>query len=163
MDDVFLVGAGFTLVYGEQTGADRAALDWAIGHGIRHGGWCPRGRKTGDGALPGHYQLQETPKAGYLQSTEWNVRDGDATLIFTLSDSPDGGSRRTAAFADSLGKPWLHVRPGVRPEYVSRFLARHNVNILNVAGKRETSAPGIGDQVRQVLSQVVRIGSASTS
>ena len=25
-----------------QTGADRAALDWAIENGIPHGGWCPR-------------------------------------------------------------------------------------------------------------------------
>jgi len=32
------------IVSGGQTGADRAALDFAIEHGIPHGGWCPRGR-----------------------------------------------------------------------------------------------------------------------
>jgi hypothetical protein len=32
---------GFTkLLFGAQTGADRAALDWAIFHDIPHGGWC---------------------------------------------------------------------------------------------------------------------------
>lgn len=163
MDDVFLAGAGFTVVSGGQSGADRAGLDWAIAQGIRHAGWCPRGRKTEDGPLPAHYLLQETPTANYLQRTEWNVRDSDATLIFTLSDKLDGGSKRTAAFAESLGKPWLHVRPGVHPKYVARFLARHTVTTLNVAGKRESSAPGIGDLVREVLSQAVRIGPASTS
>jgi hypothetical protein len=32
------------IVSGGQTGADRAALDWAIENGIPHGGWCPKGR-----------------------------------------------------------------------------------------------------------------------
>jgi hypothetical protein len=156
MDDVFVAGDGFTLVSGGQTGADRAALDWAIERGIVHRGWCPRGRKTEGGVLPDRYQLQETPATGYLQRTEWNVRDSDATLIFTLDARLDGGSKRTAAFADSLGKPWLHVRPGVHPKYVARFLERHGVKTLNVAGKRESSAPGIGELVRQALSQAVR-------
>jgi len=155
MEDVFLAGDGFMLVSGGQTGADRAALDWAIEHGVRHGGWCPKGRKTEDGVLPERYRLQETPAAAYLQRTEWNVRDSDATLVFTLDDRLDGGSKRTAAFADSLGKPWLHVRPGVHPKYVARFLTRHAVQVLNVAGKRESSAPGIGELVRQVLSQAI--------
>jgi hypothetical protein len=156
MDEVFTAGDGFMLVAGGQTGADRAALDWAIDQGIAHGGWCPRGRKTEDGVLPERYQLRETPGAAYLQRTEWNVRDSDATLIFTLDDKLEGGSKRTAAFADSLGKPWLHVRPGVHPKYVARFLARHGVKVLNVAGKRESSAPGVGNLVREVLSQALR-------
>lgn len=158
MDDVFLAGDGFLLVSGGQAGADRAALDWAIGAGIAHGGWCPKGRKAEDGMLPDCYRLRETPTAAYLQRTEWNVRDSDATLVFTLADRLDGGSKHSAAFADGLGKPWLHVRPGVHPKYVARFLARHRVRILNVAGKRASAAPGIGELVRQVLSQAVHLG-----
>jgi hypothetical protein len=34
-----------------QTGADRAALDFAIEHGIPHGGWCPKGRNAEDGPI----------------------------------------------------------------------------------------------------------------
>jgi Circularly permutated YpsA SLOG family len=30
-----------TIVSGGQTGADWAALDWAIDRSIPHGGWCP--------------------------------------------------------------------------------------------------------------------------
>ena len=157
MEDVFVTGAGFMLVAGGQTGADRAALDWAIVQGLAHGGWCPRGRKTEDGVLPDCYRLRETPSANYLQRTEWKVRDSDATLVFTLDERLDGGSKRTAAFAEGLGKPWLHVRPGVHPKYVARFLARHGVRTLNVAGKRESAAPGIGELVRQVLSEALRV------
>jgi hypothetical protein len=73
------------LVSGGQTGADRAALDVAILHGFAHGGWCPKGRLALDGVLGGQYQLRETPSARYLQRTEWNVRDTDATVVFTFS------------------------------------------------------------------------------
>jgi hypothetical protein len=34
------------IISGAQTGADRAALDWAIFHDIPHDGWCPKGRKA---------------------------------------------------------------------------------------------------------------------
>lgn len=156
MDDAFVAGAGFIVVSGGQTGADRAALDWALAHGVPYRGWCPRGRRTEDGVLPERYVLQETPGTGYSKRTEWNARDSDATLIFTLADALDGGSKRTAAFAEALGRPWLHVRPGVHPKFVARFLARHGVRTLNVAGKRESAAPGVGGLVDLVLSQAIR-------
>ena len=157
MEEIFIVDGTFTLVSGGQTGADRAGLDWAIAHGVRHGGWCPKGRKSEEGPLPEVYQLAETPSASYLQRTEWNVRDSCATLVFTLTDKLDGGSKRTADFAERLGKPWLHVRPGVHPKYVARFLARHGVKTLNVAGKRESSAPGIGAFASDMLSRALRL------
>jgi Circularly permutated YpsA SLOG family len=37
------------IVSGGQTGADRAALDWALARGLECGGWCPKGRKAEDG------------------------------------------------------------------------------------------------------------------
>jgi hypothetical protein len=50
----------------------------------------------------------------------------------------------------------------VHPKYVARFLVRHGVKTLNVAGKRESSAPGIGELVRLVLSQAVYTARAGT-
>jgi hypothetical protein len=35
--------------------------------------------------IPPQYQLTETPSAAYLQRTEWNVRDSDGTVIFTIA------------------------------------------------------------------------------
>jgi hypothetical protein len=46
------------IVSGGQTGADRAALDWALRHNIAHGGWCPKGRLASDGPIDLVYQLQ---------------------------------------------------------------------------------------------------------
>ena len=40
------------IISGAQTGADRAALDWAIFRDIPHGGWCPKLRKAEDGKIP---------------------------------------------------------------------------------------------------------------
>jgi hypothetical protein len=71
--------------------ADRAALDFAIAHGIMHGGWCPNGRKAEDGTISHKYHLQETPLPDYAQRTAWNVRDSDATLVFTYG-KPSGGT-----------------------------------------------------------------------
>ena len=98
------------IVSGGQTGADRAALDWAIFHDIPHGGWCPKGRKAEDGILSAQYQLTETPSASYPQRTQWNVRDSDGTVIFTISAKLSGGSKLTADAAIKFGKPWIHSR-----------------------------------------------------
>ena len=157
MHDIYPIGFDFKIVSGGQTGADIAGLDWAIAQGISYGGWCPKGRKTEDGVLPDHYRLSETPSSAYLQRTEWNVRDSDATLIFTLTDKLEGGSKRTAEFAERLGRPWLHIRPGVHPKYVARFLHRHQVKLLNVAGTRGSSAPTIGRFVSDMLAQALQV------
>jgi hypothetical protein len=146
----------FRIVSGGQSGADLAALEWALAHSVAHGGWCPKGRKSEAGTIDARFQLKETPSSSYLQRTQWNVRDSDATVIFTLSDKLDGGSVRTSGFADQLGKPWMHFRPGVHEKYLSQFLARHQVKVLNVAGKRESAAPGIHAFVFEVLSKALK-------
>ncbi|SVA67282.1 uncharacterized protein METZ01_LOCUS120136, partial [marine metagenome] len=97
------------IVSGGQTGADRAALDWAIANCIPHGGWCPVGRLAEDGPIDTLYNLQETPKADYLQRTEWNVRDSDATVIFSLKPNLTGGSLATMKLAAEHVKPCLHI------------------------------------------------------
>jgi hypothetical protein len=57
-----------TIVSGGQTGADRAALDWALAHGVPCGGWCPKWRKAEDGPIDAEYPLKETPSAAYLSA-----------------------------------------------------------------------------------------------
>jgi len=58
---------GITIVSGGQTGADRAALDWALEHNVPSGGWCPKGRKAEDGPIDAKYPLKETPSVAYVQ------------------------------------------------------------------------------------------------
>jgi len=143
MTDIVVQQTMLFVMSGAQTGADRAGLDWAISRGLSYGGWCPKGRRSEDGTIPEHYLLSETPSSNYRQRTEWNVRDSDATVIFTLGDDLDGGSKLTARMAQELGRPWLHFRPGVHPRYLAQFVVRNQVRKLNVAGKRESSAPGV--------------------
>ena len=155
MSAKYQIPDGFKIVSGGQSGADQAALDWAIAHQVDHGGWCPKGRRAEHGTIDARYQLAETPNTNYLERTEWNVRDSDATVIFTLGETLEGGSKKTAAFAEKHNKPCLHFRPQVDPKYLAQFLARNNVVVLNIAGSRESSAPGISELVAGALSQVL--------
>src|SRR5438105_4205172 len=83
------------LISGGQTGVDRAALDWAIDHGLEHSGWCPKGRKAEDGVIPAHYDLQETASGRYEPRTRANVMEADGTLILNLGEL-NGGTLLTA-------------------------------------------------------------------
>ena len=102
--------AAFPKIFaGGQTGADRAALDWAIANGIPHGGGCPKGRRAEDGWIPDDYRLRETASADYPERTARNVMDSDGTVIFTLVSKLGRGSRLTVKLAQKHAKPWLHI------------------------------------------------------
>jgi len=145
------------IVSGGQTGADRAALDWAIERGLPHGGWCPRGRRAEDGAIAPCYGLAETPTSAYEQRTEWNVRDSDGTVILTLSDTLSGGSKTTAEFARRHARPCLHLSRALdaheAAERLRRFVEEHRIDVLNVAGPRASSEPHVAQFVRAVLDR----------
>jgi hypothetical protein len=142
------------LVSGGQTGADIAALDVALHYNFPHGGWCPKGRLSLDGTIPAKYLLWETPSAGYLQRTQWNVRDSDGTVVFTFTNVPTGGSLKTIGFAKKHGKPCLHLSKGCYDAEVrlQKFVDEHKIKTLNVAGSRESKDPGIYVWVKRVLA-----------
>jgi len=145
------------VISGGQTGADRAALDWAINHGIPHGGWCPKGRRAEDGAIDDRYHLTETPSEEYAQRTEWNVRDSDATVIFSIRKELHGGTLLTHQLAEAYNKPVVHLCQEVELANHARklrsFVEQFNTAVLNVAGPRSSDEPGIGRFVSSVLDQ----------
>lgn len=140
------------IVSGGQTGVDRAALDTTIELGIAHGGWCPRGRKAEDGKIAMHYRLRETPSADYKQRTEWNVRDSDGTLILTHG-TPSGGTALTVRFAEALGKPCLVLDLDAAPsaQDVTQWVETNAIEVLNIAGPRESGRPGIYHRAGEFL------------
>jgi hypothetical protein len=146
-----------TIVSGGQTGADRAALHWALSRGVPCGGWCPKGRKTEDGPIDPKYPLKEAPSASYLQRAEWNVRDSDATVLFSIDPKLSGGSKRTIEFAHKHRKPHLHLRAGdAKPADALRaFVEQHGVKVLNVAGPRASKEPGVLNFLAAVLDRVL--------
>jgi hypothetical protein len=147
------------IISGGQTGADRAALDLAIKLKIPHGGWCPRGRLAEDGMIDGSYNLTETPSEDSALRTEWNVRDSDGTVIFSISPDLSGGSAKTETFARQHRRPCLHLsqeRDGGRAvEFLSRFLADNKIEILNVAGPRRSQEPEVAEFVSEILESVL--------
>jgi len=149
------------IVSGGQAGADRAALDWAIQHGIPHGGWCPKGRKAEDGPINPRYQLKETPSGNYGQRTEWNVRDSDGTVIFSIAAVLSGGPKKTFGLAQRHHKPLLHLwRDGglsLREKALLRFICDNRIKVLNVAGPRASKDPDVAAFVKRVLEKTFNL------
>jgi putative molybdenum carrier protein len=143
------------VVSGGQTGVDRAALDVALEKGLPCGGWCPKGRRAEDGPLDARYPLTETPWSGYPQRTEWNVRDSDGTLVLTVG-GPDRGTALTLELAARHRRPCLVVDLNAAPdvEDVRSWARESRVGILNVAGPRESSAPGIYARAADLLRRL---------
>ncbi len=151
-----------TIISGGQTGVDRAALDFAIRHGIPHEGWCPRGRKAEDGRLDSRYQLRETPTNKYAQRTEWNIRDSDGTVVFTIDSEARGGTALTLRLTRKLGRPCLHLaRDDASQPHAAKlreFLAEHRVRRLNVAGPRSSQQPEAAAFAAEVLKTLLGDG-----
>ncbi len=147
------------IVSGGQTGVDRAALDVALLLDFEIGGWCPRGRRAEDGPISQNYPLAETTSAAYSQRTEANVRDSDATLILSRGRL-SGGTALTRDTARTHKKPLLvlDLRTAT-PDDAVIWIKRQAISVLNVAGPRESAAPGIYEEasgyLRRVLGSVV--------
>jgi Circularly permutated YpsA SLOG family len=150
------------IVSGGQTGADRAALDFAIANRIPYGGWCPRGGRAEDmpwppGLLARYPSLRETASEAEGERTRLNVRDSDATLILTArsasGDSP--GTRATERAARELGRACAVLDvldlAAARTRFAALARAMPPSGTLNVAGPRESEAPGIYAQSRALL------------
>jgi len=152
------------VVSGGQTGVDRAGLDAAIFHDIPHGGWCPEGRRAEDGRIPDEYLLRETTSRNYAVRTKQNVFDSDGTLIL-FEDSMSRGTELTSKYAKQQKRAlysldiiefleWNEERFDQEVQKVNQWIADQNVNVLNIAGPRESSSPGIGGVARMFLLRV---------
>lgn len=152
------------IVSGAQTGADRAGLDAAMDFSLPHGGWCPRGRRAEDGTIPEKYDgLKETGSQGYLVRTKLNATCSHGTVVFTFGP-PRSGSQKTIEFAMDVGRPFIHINLAelddwgaskMVEEWMATSLKDVNNVVLNVAGSRESSSPGIGARVRTIMGTVI--------
>ena len=146
------------IVSGAQTGADRAGLDWAIGNSVPHGGWCPKGRLAEDGPIDTRYNLQETPSSNYPQRTEWNARDSDGTVVFSIGPVLSGGSRKTVVLAQKHRKPVIHISRAATADPTTallQFVRSHGIRILNVAGPRASKEPEVAAFTKTVLDALL--------
>jgi hypothetical protein len=147
------------IVSGGQTGVDQAALQMALDLGIAHGGWCPRGRRCEAGLIPDRFRLSETESSKYWVRTEKNVVDSQATLI--LHRGPlTGGTAFTERMAAKHGRPrWLvDLNATPDPAATRQWLQQMAIEVLNVAGPRESTSPGIYAASHAFLVSIFRPG-----
>jgi hypothetical protein len=150
------------VISGGQTGVDRAALDAAIELGLDYGGAIPRGRKAEDGPVDAKYwKLTELGTADYRVRTHRNVEDSDATLIIA-EGRIKGGTALTAKYASAEAKPRLIVDLKKQDEALAlgettAWLRRVRPKTLNIAGPRESEAPGIYEAARRFLRLLLSI------
>ncbi len=145
------------IVSGGQTGVDRAGLEVAIWLGLEHGGWCPRGRRAEDGRIPDRYVLQETEQTDYSVRTERNVVESDGTLIL-YETRIRGGTALTVHLATRYARPIFLVDLMCSPDAggFHDWMLQNHIEVLNVAGPRESSRPGIGQRARQWMIDALR-------
>ena len=150
------------VVSGGQAGVDRASLDVARRLGYVLGGWCPAGGWAEDlpdppGVLALHPELRPTPSADPGERTRWNVRDSTATLVLTRRDLDSPGTALTIEVARELARPHLVVPVDASdPADVRHWLTELSPPVvLNVAGPRESEAPGIHRQAGAFLERVL--------
>jgi hypothetical protein len=149
----------YKIVSGGQTGADLGALVAARALGLQTGGFAPKGWLTEDGSqesLLRSFGLIECEEEGYPARTRRNVAYSDGTVL--VGDYQRGGSRLTCEIANELNKPLFPVAyPNTETEQdmvvgdVRRWLELHEIDILNVAGNRESQSPGIAEFTRSFL------------
>ena len=92
----------------------------------------------------------------YPARTGANARHSDATVWFGRIVSP--GVAATEIAYRRHGKSMLIVEPGdgVRPSEVAARIAVGGYRVFDVAGNRQSYAPGLGERVERFLCEVFR-------
>ena len=108
-----------------------------------------------DGRIADCYQLHQTPSSDYAERTEQNVLDSDGTLIL-YREALRGGTLLTQQLAQRHGKPCLAVDldSPIAVAEVHDWLLSSRIEVLNVAGPRESQSPGIGQAAKQYLLEL---------
>ncbi len=145
------------LISGFQTGADLAAIDYAIEHGIAYGGTVPKGRLYELGTLPAKYLCTESTSPKYPPRTAKNVADSDITIIFHFGPlDTESGCSLTVKLCQKANKPHVVQRLDLINDLESAAFLRPIFQggiykVINVAGSRESKAPGIYARVKNIL------------
>ena len=149
------------IISGGQTGVDRAALDVALRHGIECGGWCPAGRLDEFGKIPDHYPVQELQGGGFTERTLQNVKDSGGTVI-VYRDHLGGGTAQTVYFCLELKRPHelidaSEISAEGAAKLIAYFVDKTKIDVLNVAGPRQSEWPEGYDYASRALSAFLKL------
>ncbi len=145
------------IISGGQTGVDRGALQAALDRQLSCGGWCPADRAAEDGRIPAHFPVTELAGGGYAQRTERNVLDSDATVLIHFG-TISGGSRLTLHCCCEANRPSLEIdaskiEAAKAVQRMLAFVGEYQLACLNIAGPRESGAPGAARLTRQIVGE----------
>jgi hypothetical protein len=143
------------IISGGQTGADLAGLEAAKELGIPTGGFMPKGCLTEKGKDPfllQKFNLKEHTSSEYSPRTFANVRDSDATVIFA-KDFSSAGTFTTLKALKQYNRPFLKidVKKPCSYEFFTEWLVKNKIEVLNVAGNRESVCKGIQEFTKKFL------------
>lgn len=144
---------------GGQTGADRAAFDFALDNHVEIGGFVPKNRLAEDGRISAKYpNLIETATEDYAARTELNVKNADATLIFSHGELK-GGSLLTKKLAEKYKKPFLHIDFSAMTidqarDKTQNWLDSIECKNINIAGSRASEDMEIYEKVKNFLTRL---------
>ena len=119
------------IISGGQTGADRAALDFAIKMGIPQGGWVPKGRLAEDGPISDSYNLKELPTRNYSKLPDGSAASQNDIFLLATSLIPHifiiGHKRRAHCLIVTLKLAYSVI--AAIPLY--HFVVIHNLKALH--------------------------------
>lgn len=144
------------IISGGQSGADIAALKTASRLGIKTGGYAPLNYMTeyGSDYELKKYGLIESKSSFYPIRTKLNIDNSDGTIVFRYK--PSLGTDCTIGYAQT--KQWKKGVESYNSKYkpiciinskddsenikkIRKFIEDNKINILNVAGHRESGSP----------------------
>ncbi len=160
-------GFPLRIISGGQTGADMGGLIAAREADIPTGGTAPAAWLTEDGpkkTLLQSFGLVECAEPGYPARTRTNVLQSDGTLIVGNYDS--GGSALTYEIVRESRKAisllsYPNAAGDDETERFRQWLQGNGVRVLNVAGNRESTSPGIAEFTRRFLLDALCSGNRS--
>jgi hypothetical protein len=97
------------------------------------------------------------PDAIYKKRTELNAKDSDGTLII-INNAPIGGTLYTIEMLNKHIKPYIIYNLQNNPaiDDIANWIIEKKINKLNIAGPRESQAPGIYQITISILEQLLK-------
>jgi hypothetical protein len=121
--------------------------------GLPVGGYIPKGKLGEDGQVPDKYPVMETRSKDYKSRIKRNVIESDGTLIINICP----GATLTAKLALETNKPLMIIQldQDYQRTAVIKWFHEKKIQILNIAVPRESKIPGIHDQAKKFLNQIL--------
>jgi hypothetical protein len=156
------------VISGGQRGVDLGALRAAKALGYQTGGTMPQGFLREDGCYPDmatEFGMVALRNGSYSERTRVNVIDAQATLV--MGDLAGRGTGLTWHLTRVLKRRKLHIGPyppepgavtdaAFHAALIRQWIIREQIKILNVAGNRESTHPGIEAWAEALLLEALK-------